>query len=848
MLAAFPNLGIHQTYGGVVLKAGSGWTGFRGSVDSLAIGIDGATTTFDFGVSARRYRLQTAIDSSVVAAHWPRDTTYAGGNRLGYAFTARPGHRTPLVLLDDSLVAPSGQILMDRDRLLRVESDTIYTYAALRPLERTIADLLGALLTSPDKVAAQQALLDYYLQSDLNGVNGDSLSRAEVVARTVMVEQVRDSAALRQIDDALDGYNFYTRLEADGSFTTWNEVSVPVGDGGGEISSRQTAGGGMRSSTAFGAPLQFRRSTPRRLIRPFGRAHRSIASTGRSRDVAVANQPTLIIYTNGVLNQDKDARDVAELIRDLVTTSPELQNGITTVDYKYNPTQSVQFAEYMRDHPCHDRISTGSLAEQDAYSACVAGVLGQVVVSNDFIEAAWMKVQAFFHRRSSDKTVRELADLISFNRSQGTNVFLVGHSQGTLVDALALQRIATLPGHQVSQAGDACIGAVALAPAATRASYGLDPLHLYGFMAENDAIRAVNSPNGWESFANAETRAADTAITNNPWSTVLGFRLGIHIHYVNPTYVLGVGGQLLAARLDTLHKECTVASLSVSPSTATLAVNEVTGFTAVVRNRNGRPLVGRAINWNVDNERLIQVDSASFRALLPTYTQFPAVVTVTSGGLEASANVTIPLVHLGPPHYIDTISSYGGWEAIGASNGDQDSPPTPAAPTDLWDGSSPCGEIRRVDGVGTSWVEYQLVGCDRIRTITDTVSDTLASGAHVTTYLRWRVPLMGVIEAPSVHCGDQACPEPWVDQEVLTFIEAVNPRRSFSYVVATSRNDGVSASRMDGGATSGLVTGRSPAAAPRARAGDRGRRDPISGRLVTTSPIPATQSGFEVRR
>ena len=48
LLAAFPNVGIHTTYGAVVLKAGSSWPGFRGNVDALSIGINGTTTTFDF--------------------------------------------------------------------------------------------------------------------------------------------------------------------------------------------------------------------------------------------------------------------------------------------------------------------------------------------------------------------------------------------------------------------------------------------------------------------------------------------------------------------------------------------------------------------------------------------------------------------------------------------------------------------------------------------------------------------------------------------------------------------------------------------------------------------------------
>lgn len=63
LLAAFPNVGIHATYGAVVLKAGSGWPSFRGNVDNLRIGVNGSTTTFDFELQSRPAVPATAPDS-----------------------------------------------------------------------------------------------------------------------------------------------------------------------------------------------------------------------------------------------------------------------------------------------------------------------------------------------------------------------------------------------------------------------------------------------------------------------------------------------------------------------------------------------------------------------------------------------------------------------------------------------------------------------------------------------------------------------------------------------------------------------------------------------------------------
>jgi hypothetical protein len=75
LLTAFPNAGVHATYGAVVLKAGSGWGGFQGNVDRLVIGIDGTSATFDFE--------QAAPVSGVLTLIPPDSTPYALFTSLG---------------------------------------------------------------------------------------------------------------------------------------------------------------------------------------------------------------------------------------------------------------------------------------------------------------------------------------------------------------------------------------------------------------------------------------------------------------------------------------------------------------------------------------------------------------------------------------------------------------------------------------------------------------------------------------------------------------------------------------------------------------------------------------------
>ncbi len=205
----------------------------------------------------------------------------------------------------------------------------------------------------------------------------------------------------------------------------------------------------------------------------------------------------------------------------------------------------------------------------------------------------------------------------------------------------------------------------------------------------------------------------------------------------------------------------------------------------------------------------------------------------TLGDLSGQGTVTIAKVHLASLHFTDTTSDYG-WEAIGATNGDQDSPAGGPPPTSKWDGSSPCGQVIRVSGTGTSWVEYQLTGCDRVRTITDVPPDTLASGSHVSTHVRHANPYGGSLEGAVVHCGDQPCPDIWVDQETFTFDPTENAYRSFSYVVASSRSESLLS-----------LSGPSPELradllAP-ARANDALPAEIAPARRTPDSPLPRTR-------
>lgn len=48
ILGQFPNAGFNSSFGGLLTKAGSGWTSFNGNTDNVVLGILGSDTTFNF--------------------------------------------------------------------------------------------------------------------------------------------------------------------------------------------------------------------------------------------------------------------------------------------------------------------------------------------------------------------------------------------------------------------------------------------------------------------------------------------------------------------------------------------------------------------------------------------------------------------------------------------------------------------------------------------------------------------------------------------------------------------------------------------------------------------------------
>jgi len=81
-----------------------------------------------------------------------------------------------------------------------------------------------------------------------------------------------------------------------------------------------------------------------------------------------------------------------------------------------------------------------------------------------------------------------------------------------------------------------------------------------------------------------------------------------------------------------------VASLAVSPATASLSVGQTALLTATPKDANGNPLTGRAVTWSTDNG---SVATVSGTGLVTAAGAGSATITATSEGKSGTASVTV---------------------------------------------------------------------------------------------------------------------------------------------------------------------------------------------------------------
>src|SRR5207244_7419882 len=87
----------------------------------------------------------------------------------------------------------------------------------------------------------------------------------------------------------------------------------------------------------------------------------------------------------------------------------------------------------------------------------------------------------------------------------------------------------------------------------------------------------------------------------------------------------------------TVVSNAPVASVTVTPATASVAVGQTVRLTATLRDANGNVLSGRTVLWTSDNAVAATVDG---NGLVSGVSAGPAVITAPSEGKSGAASVT----------------------------------------------------------------------------------------------------------------------------------------------------------------------------------------------------------------
>jgi hypothetical protein len=157
LFATHPNAGFNSSFGGLLLKAGSGWPdGFGGAADELVIGISGDDTTYDF-------EPETACTAVCYVDAATGDDSFGGDSAASAKATLQGGlaavNDGGTIIMAAGTYNEVGQIVINKD--VTIEGAGATTVISPTANTGTSGDLRGWFLVKPDAVLdVQDVALD----------------------------------------------------------------------------------------------------------------------------------------------------------------------------------------------------------------------------------------------------------------------------------------------------------------------------------------------------------------------------------------------------------------------------------------------------------------------------------------------------------------------------------------------------------------------------------------------------------------------------------------------------------------------------------------------------------------
>lgn len=519
--------------------------------------------------------LSVLYESSVLGAGPSGDTALALGSRVHYAFTPHAGFRRLRVVVDGKLASASGTLTMDRAHWIAASADTVI---ALDPTEQALAQRLRTVLTSStprEDWRAYQAAVDQAV-----AVWGDEATVHLARMRYATIDPVDDLARLVRLDSALAG------------------MITPI--------PWPSASAALREGSVQGAMQLLAHS----------RSALAEAQAG-------GREATKILLVNGISTSAPDVDiSVSLLMARMALDAARFPSAATTVSRIYNSSLFREDSTGRVASTCmnatEDRSEFGGLRARE-----MRGVLAHLLVcfaratispSNDITEMLRWGQGAL----SNDATIASEADflsqrVLSYQRDSLRHVLVIGHSEGSLLTQLAVQRLREVYAFREASA-PRCIGTVSIAGVGT-ANWPLSDRHSRFVVAKNDLVTLLPGSlrNTRTTVEDEDTRYWDDLLSQlrpvsgfHPLQSALYEAAkwfgGRRIHRLDRYLSSGEIWPIISNSLDDLYRTCAVGSVTVNPSTATVQLFGAAAFGATWRALDGQPLTtSDAVEWSVDS-------------------------------------------------------------------------------------------------------------------------------------------------------------------------------------------------------------------------------------------------------
>ena len=483
------------------------------------------------------------------------DSLWAFGTKVPYAFLPARGYEHVLVRVDGMPALPIGLIETDTEHVLTVTADR---RVVLRSTALPLYGQARKLLTAPDPVAAYQA----YLDAAEAYVESPSRSRDEAMRDVQDVEflafdPIRDSAALRKLDNALDGQVF-------------GVGDTSVGAGGLGTSSRP-----MRGARAL-------------------EANATTDSVERA----------VFLYINGIGTAQLGPEGVVAAhfeLRRIVSEVPLFANRTAfTVEHYYNrtyreqrPTQQQQRAHCVALFA--SRLVLGYLGANTFapfMAACTADPTYRRFTDHDLLECIRQMLAILANTDAAEADAAGLAARIQQIRASGNHVILVPHSQGNLMANQAIHLLHSVT-REFDPAHDSlCIGLVSLASPTSR-RWELGDHYIAPIVVRGDLVPTFD--NDWPPIdTDLSHQLLDRPSIESAFKPT-----GIILHAVFGSYLLQPQSRAaIRTGMEQVYRACAVSSVIVQPTSLALTVGTSASVSALALNAFGDTLGERLFRWS----------------------------------------------------------------------------------------------------------------------------------------------------------------------------------------------------------------------------------------------------------